>query len=97
MSNADILLEVWEVINDRIENPPEQSYVHGIISHRKGIDKALEKVGEEAIEFILAMKNDSDERKISEAADLIFHILLALRAGNIDINDVLAELETRRK
>lgn len=97
MSQADIILELWGVINDRIENPPAKSYVNEIVTHRKGIDKALEKVGEESTEFILAMKNDAEDRKVSEAADLLFHLLLALRAGNIDITDVLAELETRRK
>ena len=57
----------------------------------------LEKVGEESTEFILAVKNGVEGRTVSEAADLIFHILVALRAADIDLADVMKELEHRRK
>jgi phosphoribosyl-ATP pyrophosphohydrolase len=97
MTDSKILEEVWKVINVRAEYPTNHSYVSSLLTHRKGIDKALEKVGEESTEFILAMKNDSYERKISEAADLFFHILIALRAGNLNLQDVFCELESRRK
>ena len=94
---TNVIANLWNVINDRVENPPEKSYVIDILNHRKGIDKALEKVGEEATEFILAVKNDDYERKVSEAADLFFHIMLALRAADVEIDDVLDELEARGK
>lgn len=68
-----------------------------ILTHRKGVDKSLEKVGEEAVEFILAAKNQVPERTVSEAADLLFHLLVALRASGIDVADVLDELAARRK
>jgi phosphoribosyl-ATP pyrophosphohydrolase len=97
MSETDMLSTIWGIIRDRENNPPPTSYVCDILNHRKGIDKALEKVGEESTEFILAMKNEVYERKVSEAADLIFHLLLALRAGNVELEDVLAELGARRK
>ncbi|MEA2035508.1 MAG: phosphoribosyl-ATP diphosphatase [Euryarchaeota archaeon] len=92
-----VIENLWNVINDRVENPPEKSYVIDILNHRKGIDKALEKVGEEATEFILAVKNDDYERRVSEAADLLFHIMLALRASGVEMDDVLGELEARGK
>lgn len=92
-----VIENLWNVINDRVENPPEKSYVIDILNHRKGIDKALEKVGEEATEFILAVKNDDYERRVSEAADLLFHIMLALRASGVEMDDVLSELEARGK
>ena len=94
---TEILAEVWEIIGDRLEHPPEQSYVVDILTHRKGVDKALEKVGEEATEFLLAAKNDDYKREVEEAADLIFHLLLALKATGIDLADVLEELGARRK
>ncbi|NYT05678.1 MAG: phosphoribosyl-ATP diphosphatase [Methanomicrobiales archaeon] len=97
MNDTDIIRVLWQVINDRIAHPPPQSYVCDILGHRKGIDKALEKVGEETTEFILAMKNDAYDRKVSEAADLVFHLLLALRAGDVELDDVLAELSGRRR
>lgn len=85
------------VIQDRAEHPTPGSYVSSLLNHRKGIDKSLEKVGEEAVEFILAAKNEIPERTVSEAADLLFHFLVALQASGTDVTDVLDELAARRK
>jgi phosphoribosyl-ATP pyrophosphohydrolase len=95
--NTDVFDEVWKTICSRIENPPEKSYVVDILTHRKGIDKALEKVGEEATEFIIAAKNDDYEKKVGEAADLFFHLILALKAIDVEFTDVISELEKRHK
>ncbi|MFA7198636.1 MAG: phosphoribosyl-ATP diphosphatase [Methanoculleus sp.] len=97
MRDWTILDEVWTVIEDRAEHPSDESYVTSVLTHRKGIDKSLEKVGEEAVEFILAAKNQVPERTISEAADLLFHFLVALKASGTDVADVLDELSARRK
>ena len=97
MRDWSILDDVWQVIQDRAEHPSAESYVTSILTHQKGIDKSLEKVGEEAVEFILAAKNQVPERTVSEAADLLFHILVALQASGIDVSDVLDELVRRRK
>jgi phosphoribosyl-ATP pyrophosphohydrolase len=97
MSRCSILEELWEVIGDRATNPSDASYVSGILTHRKGVDKVLEKVGEECTEFILAAKNPSYERKVSETADLIFHVLIALKALDVELDDVFKELESRRR
>lgn len=97
MRDWTILDEVWTVIEDRAEHPSAESYVTSVLTHRKGIDKSLEKVGEEAVEFILAAKNQVPERTISEAADLLFHFLVALKASGTDVADVLDELAARRK
>jgi len=56
MRNWAFLDELWEVIQDRAEHPSTGSYVSSILTHRKGVDKSLEKVGEEAVEFILAAR-----------------------------------------
>ena len=97
MRNWAFLEELWEVLQDRAEHPSPGSYVSSILTHRKGVDKSLEKVGEEAVEFILAAKNQVPERKVSEAADLLFHLLVAFQALGIDPADVLDELAARRK
>jgi len=94
--NTDVIADVWNTINQRMEERPDGSYVVSVLTHRKGVDKALEKVGEEATEFILAAKNGSSERTVEEAADLLFHIMLALRASGEDMGDVLEELSRRR-
>lgn len=97
MNGSAILDEIWDVLSDRAEHPKEGSYTTSILTHRKGIDKVLEKVGEEATEFILAVKNKEHGPIAGEAADLIFHTLLALKAAGVDLSSVYAELESRRK
>jgi len=97
MRDWDVLEEVWQVIQDRAKHPSAESYVSSVLTHRKGVDKSLEKVGEEAVEFILAAKNQVPERTASEAADLLFHLLVALQASGTDVGDVLDELAARRK
>ncbi len=97
MSRCSILEELWEVIGDRATNPSDESYVSRVLTHRKGADKALEKVGEECTEFLLAAKNPSYERTVSETADLFFHILIALKALDVELDDVFKELESRRR
>jgi len=92
-----VIRELWEVICERAANPSEGSYTSRLLRDKKGIDKVLEKVGEESTEFIIAVKNGVPERTTEEAADLFFHILVALRAANIDLKDVIRELEHRRK
>jgi phosphoribosyl-ATP pyrophosphohydrolase len=91
-----ILAEIWEVVCSRAENPTPDSYTSRLLTDKKGIDKILEKVGEESTEFILAVKNGVPERTVEETSDLLFHILVALRAADIDFSDVIAELERRR-
>jgi len=96
-TDPSIIKEIWNVINERAEHPSEQSYTSRLLTDKKGIDRVLEKVGEEATEFILAVKNGVPERTSEEAADLLFHMLVALRAADVDLADVFFELEHRRK
>jgi phosphoribosyl-ATP pyrophosphohydrolase len=95
--DPSVIAELWNVICERAANPSGSSYTSRLLTDEKGIDKVLEKVGEEATEFILAVKNKKDERTVSEAADLLFHLLVALRAAGIDPDAVMQELKNRRK
>ena len=97
MTSSAILEELWEIIEDRAANPVEGSYTTHILTHRKGVDKALEKVGEEAVEFIIAVKNKEPTAIAGEAADLLYHTLLALKGSGVSPSAVYAELESRRK
>jgi len=94
--DISIIADLWEVIEERARTLPEGSYVASVLTHRKGVDKALEKVGEECIEFIIAVKNGAEERTVSEAADLLFHFLLALKASGTPFSEVLKTIEERR-
>ncbi len=92
-----IISEIWSVIQERANNPSAESYTSRLLTDPKGIDKVLEKVGEESTEFILAVKNGIKKRTTEEASDLLFHLLVALRAADIDLSDVMQELQKRRK
>ena len=91
----EILDEVFEVIKDRKKNPKENSYVCSLFS--KGENKILEKIGEEAVELILASKENKKEEIIYETADLIFHVLVLLGYKSIELEEVYEELRRRRR
>ncbi len=94
--DAVIIAEIWSVIQERAEKPSQESYTSRLLADPKGIDKVLEKVGEESTEFIIAAKNGVKERTVEEASDLLFHLFVALRAADIDLSDVMQELKRRR-
>lgn len=97
MTDAKVFDELWQVICERAASTStEKSYVRHLLFHEKGIDKSLEKVGEEAVEFILAAKNGVSENTVGEAADLIFHLMVALKAADVDFGLVVEELAVRR-
>lgn len=99
MPDADlsILNEIYEVILDRKNNPSEESYVSSLLTHRKGIDKILEKVGEESIETILAVKGGKKEEIVYETSDLLFHLMVMFVSAGVSLEDIAEELKKRRK
>jgi len=93
--DARMLERLFEVIKERIRNPSEKSYVSGLTS--KGEDAVLQKVGEEAVEFILAVKSDNPKEATLEAADVIFHMLVSFAQKGYNINSIFEELDRRHK
>jgi phosphoribosyl-ATP pyrophosphohydrolase len=89
----DIIAAVYRVIKERKANPSETSYTASLM--RKGIDKILKKVGEEATEVVIAGKGGKREEIVYETADLIFHNLVLLGYYDIDPEEVYAELRRR--
>lgn len=89
-----ILDEVYKIIESRKEKMPENSYVASLL--KSGADRVIQKVGEEAIEVVIAAKNKGKEKIIMEVADLIFHLLVMLSSFKITPSDVLKELEKRK-
>ena len=87
------LNRLFEIILARRENPPPGSYTARLFA--AGEDEIVKKVGEEAVEVILAVKGQGDERVISEVADLFYHTLVLLAARGLTLADVEAELERR--
>lgn len=88
------LEELYKVILDRKKNLPKDSYVASLF--RKGRDCIIQKVGEEAMEVVIAAKNRTREKIIYEVADLWFHTLVLLADRRITIPEILAELEKRK-
>lgn len=88
-----ILDNIYNVILDRKANPEEGSYVSMLAS--KGKDEILKKIGEEAIEVIIASKTGDREHTVHELADLWFHCLVLMAEDGISHADVFAELENR--
>ena len=92
----DVLDDLFELIEDRKAELPEDSYTTSLFTHEKGENAVLEKLGEESTEVILAAKDGADEELIEESADLVYHLLVVLSMHDVDIEDLRAELETRR-
>jgi phosphoribosyl-ATP pyrophosphohydrolase len=90
---TDTLERVFAVIADRKANPKPGSYTNRLLE--AGEDEIVKKIGEEAVEVILAAKSQGDQRVISELADLAYHCLVLLAQRNLTPDDVAAELERR--
>jgi phosphoribosyl-AMP cyclohydrolase / phosphoribosyl-ATP pyrophosphohydrolase len=83
-----------EVIRARAENPSPNSYTRRLLDDA---NLRLKKLGEEAVEVVLACAQGDAERVAEEAADLLYHTLVACRAAGVSAADVLAQLELRRQ
>lgn len=93
--STDILEEVFSVIEDRRENPREDSYVSHLMEQgREGI---LDKVSEESFELQKAVEGEGEEDVVHEAADVIFHVMVLLGSEEIEFEEVMKELRRRRK
>jgi phosphoribosyl-ATP pyrophosphohydrolase len=93
----DVLDEIYSVILDRKANPKAGSYVASLFNDPKGLDKVLEKIGEEATEVIIAAKNGGEKEIVGESADLLFHLMIMLAAKDIPLEKVREEFARRRK
>ncbi|MUV90097.1 phosphoribosyl-ATP diphosphatase [Halapricum sp. CBA1109] len=96
MTDADVLDEVFDVIKDRKETLPEDSYTTSLFTHEKGENAVLEKLGEETTELILAAKDDDREEITHESADIVYHMLVLLAMKDMDVDDLRDELAERR-
>jgi len=92
---SDVLAELFATIQDRRANPRPGSYTATLFS--AGEDEILKKVGEEAMEVILAGKGQGNERLVSEIADLTYHVLVLLAMRGLTPEDIGQELARRRR
>jgi phosphoribosyl-ATP pyrophosphohydrolase len=88
-----ILREVFDVIAARKNADPETSYTARL--YAKGVKKIAQKLGEEAVETVIAATAESDQHLVRESADLLYHLLVLWSARGVAPADVWAELDRR--
>jgi phosphoribosyl-ATP pyrophosphohydrolase/phosphoribosyl-AMP cyclohydrolase len=89
----DFLIYLQDIIDLRRKSNDESSYVKQLFG--KGINKIAQKVGEEATELIIEAKDSNEELFLNEAADLLFHFMVLLRAKEVSLQDVIYLLKQR--
>jgi phosphoribosyl-AMP cyclohydrolase / phosphoribosyl-ATP pyrophosphohydrolase len=87
--------ELEHVINKRIDQDSGESYTNKL--YKKGINKVAQKVGEEAVELIIEAKDNNLELFRNEAADLLYHLLILLKAKGINLQSIEEVLKERHK
>jgi phosphoribosyl-ATP pyrophosphohydrolase/phosphoribosyl-AMP cyclohydrolase len=93
--NQNFILELEAIVNDRYENPQEGSYVNKL--RGKGLNKIAQKVGEEAVETVIAALNETETDMINEASDLVFHLIVLLKEKGLSLETIAKNLEQRHK
>jgi phosphoribosyl-ATP pyrophosphohydrolase len=91
----DAIEELYQRIVSRKSASPDISYTAQLFA--AGEDEIVKKIGEEAVEVILAAKGQGDARLVEEVADLTYHVLVLLASRGLTPADVAIELERRRK
>lgn len=89
----DTLTRLEQTIAARRETASEKSYVAQL--HARGVPVIARKLGEEAVEAVIAALSGERKELVGEAADLLFHLLVLLSAKDIPLAEILAELDRR--
>lgn len=92
---VEFIYDLERVLIDRKKDLPKGSYSSKLF--KKGIDKIAQKLGEEAVETIIASKNKKDSEVIYESADLIYHLMVLLVKRDIPVDAVFQEMIVRSK
>jgi phosphoribosyl-ATP pyrophosphohydrolase/phosphoribosyl-AMP cyclohydrolase len=94
-SGVGFLARLQRIIEARAAESPESSYTAKLLA--SGIQRVAQKVGEEGVELALAATTDDNDKIIDEAADLLYHTLVLLRAKGLSLEDVTARLAERHQ
>jgi phosphoribosyl-ATP pyrophosphohydrolase/phosphoribosyl-AMP cyclohydrolase len=93
--DLSVLTAVAETISHRRNAPVTESYTAALFA--QGIDKIVQKVGEEGVEVVIEGKNGDRDRLLNESADLMFHLLILLEARGLSLGDVCRVLQQRSR
>ena len=94
-SSRGFLFELEKIVSKRIDDNVQDSYTNKIF--REGINRAAQKVGEEAVELIIESKDNNPERFRNEAADMLYHLLILLKCKGITLSEIEGVLNERHK
>ncbi len=89
---SSFLDELEHTISSRIQNGDNKSYVNALV--KSGINRVAQKVGEEAVEVVIASIGE-EEKLIDEASDLLFHLMVLLQAKGRSLDDIISNLKQR--
>ena len=92
-TSKGFIYELEKTINDRINSKDSKSYTNEL--YQKGINKIAQKVGEEAVELVIEAKDSNDELFKNEAADLLYHLLILLKAKDQSFSSIEGVLKSR--
>ncbi|MFG1302014.1 phosphoribosyl-ATP diphosphatase [Xanthobacter sp. V3C-3] len=93
MSDSFTLADLEAIVAQRATADAGSSYTRSLLE--KGVGKCAQKLGEEAVETVIAAVSGDREAVVSEASDLLYHLLVVLRARGIELKDIHAELARR--
>lgn len=93
--NQNFLFELERIVKQRYDEPSEASYVNKL--RQRGINKIAQKVGEEAVETVIAALAETEHDFINESSDLLFHLLVLLREKGMDLQTIAKNLEGRHQ
>ncbi len=94
-AGVTFLGELMRVVQDRKRNPVEGSYTAYLFG--RGVDKIAKKMGEEAVEVVIASKNDNKAELTHEISDLIYHLLVLMEQKGVTLADLCTELQKRHQ
>jgi len=94
-SSLAFLNELYGLIKKRKKEMPENSYTSKLF--REGKNRIVQKLGEEAVETVIAAMNGDKNEIINEVSDLMYHLFILLAEGDIDLSEVVSRLEQRHK
>ena len=92
-NSSNFLYELEQTIHQRIDDDVDNSYTNDL--YRRGINKMAQKVGEEAVELVIEAKDNNDDLFKNEAADLLYHILILLKAKGFGLKEIEEVLRKR--
>lgn len=93
--NQNFLLQLERIVQHRYDAPTEESYVNRL--RQRGLNKIAQKVGEEAVETVIAALAETEHDFINESSDLLFHFLVLLREKELDLKTIAKNLEGRHQ